>query len=76
MVPNALTAWAATPFHQRFGDTRGSVMSETMKSVYTVTRSAPTGDELISVWGNSSAQSKEAKSLVPFEVEERRGDAR
>jgi hypothetical protein len=37
-----------------------------MPDVYTVTRSAPTGDELISIWEDESAAIEEAKSLVPF----------
>jgi hypothetical protein len=36
-----------------------------MKSVYTVTKSAPTGDELISIWEDESKAIEEAKSLIP-----------
>ncbi len=36
-----------------------------MKSTYTVTKSTPTGDELISIWEDESKAIEEAKSLVP-----------
>ncbi len=35
-----------------------------MNSVYTVTKSTTSGDELISVWGDESSAIKEAKSLI------------
>jgi hypothetical protein len=36
-----------------------------MKSVYTVTKATPTGNELISVWEDVPSAVKEAKSLIP-----------
>jgi len=35
-----------------------------MKAAYTVTKSTPTGDELISIWGDEPSAVKEAKSLI------------
>jgi hypothetical protein len=35
-----------------------------MKSVYTVTKSAPTGDELISIWADEPSAVKEAQALI------------
>jgi hypothetical protein len=36
-----------------------------MKTACTVTKSTPTGDELISIWEDETSAVKEAKSLIP-----------